>query len=337
MSELDLCRLLARSKVTGNAVVTRYETLVKLILPVRAATVRHWPWVTIALVSLNLLSFILLRQIDRQREQRLAVRGLIALVYFQQHPYLSLKAPLDEFIGRNQGAVLATDTQPPRIADVGNLTAASRLTPIDHAVLRQQQAELDGKVSAFAEVAGEWNTASLGYVPRARNGLGLITYQFIHGSWLHVLGNLCFLCLLGTWFERHWGRKRFAVLYLASGIAAAGAHQVLAWQSAVPLIGASGAIAGLLGAFASSCVRAGTWTALPRPLWWRTWRVRASILVLVWFALELGQALLLPRREGSAAHFAHVGGFAFGFVCAWVLGIGGSEGRHGNGTLLTAD
>lgn len=324
----------ARSKVTIKLVVNRFETLVNFTLSARSS-IHAWPCVTIGLIVVNLLSFLLFSHMDRAREQRLALRGLAALVYFQQHPYLALKAPLDEFIERPAGVKEPAPT--PSSADVGSHATRSTKANVDHALIGQQQAELDGKVSAFAQVAAELNTASLGYVPRARNGWALITYQFMHGSWLHLLGNLCFLWLLGAKLERNWGRTCFAGFYLTSGIAAATAHQLLASHSAVPLIGASGAIAGLLGAFTLRWVYTGVHLSIPHSLHWRAWRLRAPLLVLAWFGLELAQVILLPQREGSSAHFAHVGGFAFGFVIAWVLRRGGLESPKGGQPLIAAN
>jgi membrane associated rhomboid family serine protease len=275
---------------------------------------------TIALLAANLASFTFFSRVDEVREQRLAQRGLTALVYFQQHPYLALKAPLSEFVERNPSSH-AGQTAIPGLAEIGQLATrdVNRPVPVDRVLIRQQQAELDGKVSAFARVADEWNATSFGYVPCAGNFPALITYQFMHGSWTHLLGNLFFLWLIGSQLERAWGRTLLGVFYVAAGVAAAGTHQLLAWQSAVPLIGASGAIAGLLGAFTLWHAKAGLLLTLSRSLGWKAWRCRGPLLVLIWFALELTQALVLPRREGTAAHFAHVGGFVFGLLCAWVV------------------
>lgn len=291
-----------------------------VIAVAKTAASRNGPWITIALITTNLFVFLLFGHVDHVREQRLAQRGLTALVYFQQHPYLELKAPLD---------VLVHDYGVAPSPNASSLAArqSGHSNPFGRAVLNQQQSELDGKVSAFSQVADELSAASFGYVPRAGRLWTLATYQFIHCSWLHLIGNLCLLWLVGRQLERDWGRWLFAPFYLLAGAAAAVSHHLPAWHSAVPLVGASGAIAGCLGASILRDQSAGAGLGLQPTPRWRAWRSRTPPLIAIWFALELTQACLLPRREGATAHVAHVGGFLFGLLCAWGLRASGWR-RH---------
>jgi membrane associated rhomboid family serine protease len=276
-------------------------------------------------VLTNLILFAICNHWDQVREQRIAERGITALVYFHQHPYLTLKSPLNEFVARN-GADDSSSrhhatAMAPSFAVLGSLSMAvgNSPAPDDWRLVSRQQAELDSKVGAFAEIADEWQVSSLGYVPRTHQWWTLFSYQFIHGSWLHLIGNLCFLLFVGVRLERSWGSTLFAAFYIASGVAAAGAHQFLAWPSMVPLIGASGSIAGLLGAY--TLQQANLYHRTNR-LWAMRWSRRQlylPILLMVWCALELLQALVGLRRVGGVAHLAHVGGFGFGLIGAWLL------------------
>ena len=278
-----------------------------------------------ALLVVNIALFVPIHHTDAQREQRLAVRGVLALGYFRQHPYLTLKPPLNELIGTDTGEQAALDSDITNLAGVGSLVMQTTAVkkPVDIAVLLLEQAELDAKVGAFAKVADQWQSSNFGYVPMTKRWWTLITYQFIHKSWVHLLGNLCFLLLVGRRVNVSLGTMSVAALYVGSGIAAALVHYVAAAHSVVPLIGASGAIAGLLGAFVVCTVNPPAPFARPASLFARYW---VSVLLTTWFATELAQALL-PHREGSVSHFAHVGGFIFGVAFAWMLRVSGHEHR----------
>lgn len=267
------------------------------------------------LVVANLALFLTFSRLDERREQRLAERGLLALLYFQDHPYLTPKSPLDELVQRDP-AVEASN-----LADVRGLSvrALGSRVASGGAIVRQQQAELDAKVGALVQVTEQWQASSFGYVPTVHHWWAMLTYQFVHRSWVHLLGNLCFLWLVGIRLEKTWGRGLFALFYLASGVVAASAHQVLAWHSAVPLVGASGAIAGLLGAFALQQARASTHLDPSRSLPWQLGRTAVTLVIVAWFAFEFTQAFISPWREGGVSHFAHVGGFAFGLAGAWFI------------------
>jgi len=289
---------------------------VKSLLVRVANALRAWPWVTATLLAMNLALFMLFNHRDADREQRLAERGVVALVYFEQHPYLTLKSPLSDFLEPSRTLASSLSAPAANLADFSSFAGlpAQVVSPSDNVIVRRQQAELDAKVGAFAEIADQWQASSLGYVPQTHAWWSSITYQFTHGSWWHLMGNIWFLWLVGRRLERAWGRTLLAMFYVTAGVAAAVAHQLAAWQSVVPLVGASGAIAGLLGAFALhevGAIRVNSRLPISRML--------VPLLLMAWFAFELVQASFFPRREGSTSHFAHVGGFTFGFFCAWLL------------------
>lgn len=158
-----------------------------------------------------------------------------------------------------------------------------------------------------------------GYRPAEPSVLQAVSSMFMHGDIWHLLGNMLFLWLTGLVIELFWGRGRFLALYLLSGLAATAAHHLSAPHSYVALIGASGAISGLLGAFLVGHYkeRINFWYAF-----WLlrfvtgTFSLRAWIALPLWFGLQLAWALL--DDTGQVAYWAHVGGFAFGVVAALI-------------------
>ncbi len=143
----------------------------------------------------------------------------------------------------------------------------------------------------------------------------LFTSMFVHGGWAHIIFNMWYLWIFGNNVEDAMTRPRYLVFYLACGFAAT-ATQVLASPAAdVPLIGASGAIAGVLGGYLVLFPRARVLTVIPLLIVWPVFEIPAWILLLVWFAI---QAVSGWRSWGSGeagvAFFAHVGGFVAGVL-----------------------
>jgi membrane associated rhomboid family serine protease len=149
---------------------------------------------------------------------------------------------------------------------------------------------------------------------------GVVTSMFMHASWLHILGNMLFLWIFGNNVEDVMGRLRFLVFYLAGGLVAAlaQAYVTLHWAGAaaasIPNVGASGAIAAVLGAYLILLPRARVLTLL---FGFLPWRISAGVFLVVWFLFQLWQgnfSLTHPDQGGGVAFAAHVGGFAFGAI-----------------------
>lgn len=146
-----------------------------------------------------------------------------------------------------------------------------------------------------------------------------LTSMFLHGGLGHVLGNLWFLFVFGNHLEEALGRARFVGFYLACGLAAAATQVGIDPTSAVPMIGASGAIAGVLGAYIVFFPRARILTFVPV---FFLLEVPAFVYIFLWFALEVVRAtfsLGASGAEGGIAFFAHVGGFLAGVALALLL------------------
>ncbi|MFE1454066.1 rhomboid family intramembrane serine protease [Streptomyces sp. NPDC058735] len=149
--------------------------------------------------------------------------------------------------------------------------------------------------------------------------LSVLTAMFLHGGWLHLLGNMLFLWIFGNNVEDRMGHVRFLFFYLVCGYAASYGFALLDADSATPLIGASGAIAGVLGAYLVLYPRARVWVLVPF-LVFLPLRLPAWIVLCLWFVLQAvyssGQGV---ADAGTVAYAAHVAGFLVGMLIAWPL------------------
>jgi membrane associated rhomboid family serine protease len=148
----------------------------------------------------------------------------------------------------------------------------------------------------------------------------LITSMFLHGGWLHLIGNMWFLWVFGSHIEDAMGSAKFIVFYLISGIASALTQTVLNLGSPVPTIGASGAIAGVMGAFLILYPRVRVLTLIFLFVFITTVDIPAAFMLLYWFLLQLlnglGSLASITQQAQGIAWFAHVGGFVTGMLLA---------------------
>ena len=140
----------------------------------------------------------------------------------------------------------------------------------------------------------------------------LITSLFLHGGWMHFLGNMLYLWIFADNVEDKLGAKRFVCFYLISGVFASLTQAFFNFNSEVPMIGASGSIAGVLGAYLYFFPRAKVLVLIPFFIFF-TVKVPAYILLIFWF---LYQFLNLSNIDSSVAWLAHIGGFIFGYFFA---------------------
>lgn len=153
--------------------------------------------------------------------------------------------------------------------------------------------------------------------------LTVLTHQFLHGGVLHVLGNMWFLWIFGRAVEDRLGSGRYLIFYLLSGVAAAGAQMVVDPGATVPMLGASGAISGVLGAYLVLFPSAWVWSLVP-------WLVPivpvpAIVFLVLWFVAQTlaGLDAMAAGASGGVAWWAHAGGFLAGVaMIAWAKGAG---------------
>lgn len=141
-----------------------------------------------------------------------------------------------------------------------------------------------------------------------------LTSMFLHGSWMHLIGNMWFLWLFGNNVEDSMGHLRFLVFYLLMGAAAAGAHVFSLPESPVPMVGASGAISGVMGAYLLLYPRVRIHTLFIILFFIRIIPVPAWLVLCQWFVIQLISGASMPTAGGGVAFWAHVGGFVAGLV-----------------------
>jgi len=147
----------------------------------------------------------------------------------------------------------------------------------------------------------------------------LLTNTFMHGGWLHLILNMWFLWIFGPAMEARFGRWGFAGLYLGGGVAASVVHLITHPLSTTPVLGASGAIAAVLGAHAVAYPKARVITIILIVFIPLFVPIPAVVFALIWFGLQLVQGafeLTSPSMAGGVAWWAHIGGFAFGALFA---------------------
>jgi len=150
--------------------------------------------------------------------------------------------------------------------------------------------------------------------------LSILTSMFMHGGWMHIIGNMLYLWIFGNNIEDTVGHVRFVLFYLLCGAAAALAQSVINPHSEVPMIGASGAIAGVLGAYMVLFPRAHVLVLVPLGFFFPVMRLPALLVLGFWFVLQFFQGgLMAPGEEGGVAYWAHIGGFVTGIVLIFLF------------------
>lgn len=146
----------------------------------------------------------------------------------------------------------------------------------------------------------------------------LFSSMFIHGGWLHILGNMWFLWVFGGAVEETLGASGYLTFYLVCGLMAGTTQTFFSWGSQIPTIGASGAISGVMGAYLILYPRSKVLTLVPLIFFFFMWRLPALVMIGYWFVIQFlnGLASLGMPQQGGVAFWAHVGGFLLGAAIA---------------------
>jgi membrane associated rhomboid family serine protease len=286
-----------------------------MILPIghEESEVRRLPWVTIAIMALCVLMLLATNpagEFGEQPEPDLSPVGEAAS-YWRDHPYL--KAPPEVItevsydVAPNQRSqyigMLRTSSDPPDPSEL-----ALEQAQLD-AILRGERTLAEGEDAAPAPPSPYKTWGLTASDPTAR---GFFTHMFMHAGWFHLIGNLFMLFLAGPALEDRWGRPLYTAFYVTAGLAS-GAFFISMEQGNAPLVGASGAIAGVLGAFlvryAKTQIRFFYFFFIFRILT-GTFSAPAWAVLPLWFGNELLAAYV--GTEDGVAYWAHVGGFLFG-------------------------
>jgi membrane associated rhomboid family serine protease len=284
---------------------------------------RRWPVITIGLIAINFVAFLFTNATLNRESPELAQTRMHIRMLAAQHPELTLPPTaqkLVEDIQRREPASWAAAKNSSRdLQDAWDV----RIRMMESPGLLQE--EMDKLSARYDELESSSLLERYAFIPAHPTWYSYITANFLHGGWLHIIGNMWFLWLAGIVLEDAWGRGLYLLVYLVAG---AFALQVHAWfnpGSNVATLGASGAVAALMGAF---LVRFPT--VKIRMLWlWGLFRpsrfsAEAYWLLPAWFLMEIFYGALFGSHSG-VAHMAHVGGFAFGMVAAVGIRYSGLE------------
>lgn len=258
-------------------------------------------------------------------EKRLESAAVEFVEYFLSHPYLEFDPDLKDMIfgdmyNEQFDAILETyrmQYPPPTFTFERD----------------EEQEKLNELAQRFKAALNDVPYRKYGFIPARKTMTGLFTYMFIHGGWLHLLGNLFFLYLTGPFIEDVWGRPLYAVFYITVGVVSALMFAVHYPKLVGPLIGASGAIAGVMGAFLIRYWNTKIEFFYLFFLFIRgTFKAPAWLMLPLWAVLELFNARMVdsisPETGGGVAHWAHVWGFVIGAGVALVIKFNRVEERH---------
>ncbi len=152
------------------------------------------------------------------------------------------------------------------------------------------------------------------------NWITPLTSMFLHGGWFHIVGNMWFLWVFGDNVEDAMGRVRYVFFFVLCGLAAAGTQMWVHPSSAIPMVGASGAIGGVMGAYAILYPGARVNTLFFFGFFFRVFPIPAVVMLIYWFALQVLSGLPMLRGEGAGVAFwAHVGGFTAGSLLVFAF------------------
>ena len=295
-----------------------------MLLPIKHENMatRRWPVITIALIVINTVVFLFTNSAIEDESPPLGEAKAHILILAALHPELRLQPESQRLVdGFKQSQPEEwKQIQSPNRDILDTYDAKIKLTDNPAAL----QAEMDSLNQEYVKLSSQSITDHYAFVPAHPSAISYLTANFLHGGWLHLIGNMWFLWLAGFVLEDVWGRWLYTIFYLVSGVAAL---QFYAWTNAgsiTPTLGASGAVAALMGAF---LVR---FPKMKIEMAWlfmfRFYRFKAAAfwLLPLWLFMEIFYGSLTGSSSG-VAHWAHVGGFLFGAVAASGLKYSGLE------------
>ena len=277
--------------------------------------IRRHAWVSYSIIALNVLAFIASFAVILSRDAApLEAKWNEVVEHLSQHPYLVPPAALTPMLAPDDLRLLAEAREHYRRN--GGIEAAARVAE------RRDQRILDDLTAELISALRETPFHKYGYIPADREFLRLFTSMFLHGDVWHLLGNLLFFFATAPFIEDVFGRPLFSVLYFAGGIAATLTHAAHEPMSAVPLIGASGAIAAVMGAylvrFTTSRIEFLWIPIIILPKIHARFFIPAFVVLPLWFAVQFFMASRASLTSG-VAFWAHVGGFVFGLLFALAM------------------
>jgi membrane associated rhomboid family serine protease len=286
-----------------------------IVIPIgrEDAVIQRHAWVTYTLIVLNVVIFLLFCLGSTDAEEATLIRTWReTILYLRERPYL---------------------TTPWRVVNLVPRDLAGRTPVRDPAVpdwkAAKEQAEVDEMAAELRRSYDATDSIRFAYVPAVNSIPTIVTSMFLHAGLFHLLGNLLFLFITAPFIEDAYGRVLFPILYLTGGVVATLAFAARYPDSVIPLVGASGAISAVMGAylvrFARSKIRMMVIPVIFLPFWSFRFSVPALVVFGLWF---LEQLVSIPAEGGSGvAVTAHVAGFAYGLAFAGLMKAGRVEQR----------
>jgi membrane associated rhomboid family serine protease len=295
-----------------------------LLIPLKHENMqgRRWPVVTFTLIALNTIAFLATDSIIQKQQPEIAEVRTKILLLAAAHPELDMPIDVQEFVTNfAKGNPEVWKQIGAHYKDLVKATGVPARLLEDPEEL---QTTMDSLGQRFHETQEKSLLQNYGFVPYNPRPISYLTSIFLHSGWLHLIGNMWFLWLAGFILEEHWGRVIYPIFYLLSGVGASLAHAAMYPHSVIPCLGASGAVAALMGGF---LVR---FPKLKIDMWgWAflfrfRFKAPAYWLLPLWLLTEIFYGTLFGQGSG-VAHWAHVGGFLFGALAAVVIHRTGLE------------
>jgi len=282
--------------------------------------IQRYAWVTYGIIALNIVMYLLIcAGTSDEQERALIVKWRDTAAFLRERPYLSV---------------------PPQVADLMPRDLQQRAPVADPDVPTWKAASEQGEAIDMAgELRGLYATTpsiQLAYVPAVGGWFTILTSMFLHAGLFHIVGNMLFLFAMGPLVEDELGRILYAAFYLTGGIVATLAFASRFPDQVTPLVGASGAIAAVMGAylvrFALARMRFLVIPILFLPFWNFRFSLPALVVLPIWF---LEQIVSIPAElDSGVAVTAHIGGFLYGAVMASLIRLarGQRSSKHAAAT-----
>lgn len=281
------------------------------------AEIRRHAWVSYAIIAANILFFFFTLSMEHGQMAETQQRWRETLTFLMARPYLRPPAALKEVMRQDFIA---------RFEERRRDSAAPSL-----AVMQEEQQQLNELADKAVESYRKLPLIRFGYIPANGNPLTILSSMFVHAGFLHLLGNLLIFYLSGPFVEDVFGRPLFAGLYFAGGLVASLTYAARHPADNAPLVGASGAIAAVMGAylirFFKSKIEFFCIPILLRPTIHFRFFLPAFVVLPFWFLQQLLE-MNLEGGGGGVAFSAHVGGFVFGVLVALVVKLTRFEEQH---------
>ncbi|PYQ30668.1 MAG: hypothetical protein DMF56_07620 [Acidobacteria bacterium] len=289
-----------------------------LLIPIGRddAEIRRHAWVSYAIIAMNVLAFAFTFFGEQSTTaSQVNLEWQKTLEYYFRHPYLQTPAPMTDLVR----------------ADVIRYIESNRTNVAAPAadVAKREQRELEALTANAVAMYKQLPTIRFGYVPADGGVMRLVTSMFIHAGLLHLLGNLLFFYLSGPFVEDVFGRPLFGFLYFSGGIVASLTYSLRHPQSTIALVGASGAIAAVMGAYLVRFFHSKVEFLLVS-LFYRTKFLAPAFVVLPLWLMQQMWELQTEAGGGGVAFSAHIGGFLYGAVVALLVKATSFEEKYVN-------